>query len=312
MTAIKVNPRLRREFTGKGGAARLVETLGEQQLIAHDRQLSSRIAKKVTIVEVRKGREFITQGAGNRDLFFIVAGACIIEVNGREVATRRANEHVGEIALLDTVAVRSATVRAAEQTVLAKISPKDFTRIAADYPDLWRRMAMTLGNRLRERNKFQRVQREQPVVFIGSSSEGGLSIAKRINAYLSKLPVVPLLWTESVFEASSTAIEDLVNRSSEIDFAVLVLTADDVTTSHGHRKASPRDNVIFELGLFMGALGRPRAYMVVSRRVDLKLPTDLLGVNYIPFHQKRGATLSANLKPVFQKIRKLIEKHGPI
>jgi CRP/FNR family cyclic AMP-dependent transcriptional regulator len=308
----KVNPQLRRTFTGTRGKARLVDALTEQQLIAHDRQLTSRIAKKITLVEVPKGRELITQGTANRDLFFILAGACAIEVNGREVATRRANEHVGEIALLDTVALRSASVRATEQTVLARISPHDFVKIAKQYPDLWRRMAMMLGNRLRERNKFQQAPHEQPVIFIGSSSGGGLPIAKRIQKYLSELPTVPNLWTENVFQSSNTTIEDLVTASRDSDFAVLVLTADDLTTSRGQRKAAPRDNVIFELGLFIGALGRPRAYMVVSKAIDIKLPTDLLGVNYIPFHQKRGATLSANLKPVLQKIRKLIEKHGPM
>lgn len=308
----KVNPRLRRVFTGTGGKLRLIDALNEQQLIAHNSSLSSRIAKKVTIVEVGKGREFITQGAADRDLFFILGGSCAIEVNGREIATRHAKEHVGEIALLDTVALRSASVRAIEATVLAKITAAHFVETATDFPDLWRRMAMTLGSRLRERNKFQRAPREQPVVFIGSSSDPGLPIAKRIEQYLSRLPVVPLLWSENVFESSSTTIEDLVKTTGEVDFAVLVLTADDLTTSRGARRAAPRDNVIFELGLFMGALGRPRAYMVVSKVVDLKLPTDLLGVNYIPFHRKRHATLRQNLKPVLQKIRKLIEKHGPL
>ena len=209
----KVNPQLRRAFTGRGGKARLIDALSEQQLAAHNPQLSSRIAKKVAIVEVSKDREFITQGAAERDLFFILAGSCAIEVNGREIARRRANEHVGEIALLDTVALRSASVRAVEHSVLARIASNDFTRIAAEYPDLWRRMATVLGNRMRERNKFQRAPREQPVIFIGSSSEKGLPIAKRIQSYLSRLPVVRTLWTDNVFETSSTTIQDLVSAS---------------------------------------------------------------------------------------------------
>jgi predicted nucleotide-binding protein len=50
--------------------------------------------------------------------------------------------------------------------------------------------------------------------------------------------------------------------SKETDFAAFVVTADDVTASRGRRKASPRDNVVFEIGLFMGAIGRERTFVV--------------------------------------------------
>ena len=92
---------------------------------------------------------------------------------------------------------------------------------------------------------------------------------------------------------ATTAIEDLVAQAGTSDFAIIVLTGDDVTKSRGRAMSSPRDNVIFELGLFMGSLSRERTFIVAQKDVDLKLPTDLLGVTTLRF--SRGTqTISAN------------------
>ena len=218
---------------------------------------------------------------------------------------------MGEIGLLDTTAVRSATVRALDDTVLARVSEADFTKIATQNPLLWRRIALGLAKRLKERNKFQAPKRQQAAVFIGSSSEG-LDIAKQVYAKLLRQKVVPVLWSQGVFECSKTTIEDLVRVSGESDFAIIVLTADDVTRSRGRAKRSPRDNVIFELGLFMGAITRERTYIVAPKGIDLKLPTDLLGVTYLSFQFTKGVSLSVSLKPVIAELRKLIKRHGPL
>ncbi len=310
--AIKGSPSLIRRFTGKGGQARLIETLKRQFLVAGDLAIARKVAKKTTTRQLRTGYCLISQGCADNDMYFILSGSCAIDVNEREIAIRRAGDHVGEIALLDTTAVRTASVRLLEPTVVAKISEADLTRIANQHPEIWRRMAIALGSRLRERNRFHPPPRVQPAVFIGSSSGGGRKTAEHINRYLSRLPVVPRLWSKDVFEASQATIEDLMKLTAEVDFAVLVLTPDDVTKNRGKRKPSPRDNVIFELGLFMGALNRARTYMIAPKRAALKIPTDLLGVTYVPFSNRRGRTLSRNLQPVLRQLRRLIQKNGPI
>ena len=66
------------------------------------------------------------------------------------------------------------------------------------------------------------------------------------------------------------------------------------------------------MGLFMGAISRERTYIVAPRGLDLKIPTDLLGVTTLPFQRRRGRTLARNLQPVTRQIRKLINKYGPI
>ena len=222
-----------------------------------------------------------------------------------------ARNHIGEMALLDTTAKRSATISTTEPSVLVKVSEAKFATIANDHPELWRRVAIALGNRLRERNKFQTPPRNQPVVFIGSSSEG-LIFANAIAKSLRRQPYVLKPWTQGVFECSQTIIEDLMQATRETDFAILVLTTDDITRSRGNSKPSPRDNVIFELGLFMGAIGRERTYIVAPKGIKLKIPTDLLGVNCLMFHAKRGRTVARNLQNVTSELRKLIDKYGPI
>ena len=75
-----------------------------------------------------------------------------------------------------------------------------------------------------------------------------------------------------------TFIEALEQELAQSDFAVLTLTPDDQSKSRGKVTRAPRDNVLLELGLFMGHLGRDRTYFVCDKNQNLKIPTDLLGV----------------------------------
>lgn len=116
----------------------------------------------------------------------------------------------------------------------------------------------------------------KPAVFVGSSSEG-LEFARAIRSLLVDDAEVKV-WREGTFGVSDVTVEALLNALPRFDFAVLVLSPDDLTVSREQRSASPRDNVIFELGLFMGRLGRSRTFMVRPRDGDLKLPSDVAGV----------------------------------
>src|SRR4051812_61315 len=98
-----------------------------------------------------------------------------------------------------------------------------------------------------------------PSVFVGSSTEGR-AIAEAIQVNLEKDPIDIHVWTQGVFELGSTYIESLAQELDKVDFAVLVLTEDDITISRNEKTVSPRDNVLFELGLFMGKLGKDRCY----------------------------------------------------
>lgn len=162
-----------------------------------------------------------------------------------------------------------------------------------------------------QEKRTEKAHMKQPVVFIASSTEG-LEIAQ-IARFLLLRELVDqaevMLWTRE-FDLSATYIESLEKSSQQTDFALCVVTPDDVTISRSKRKTAPRDNVIFELGLFMGCLGRERCFILNEGRSDLKLPTDLLGIHTATFHQSPGAELQVALNAPCLQIKERIVKLG--
>ncbi len=133
----------------------------------------------------------------------------------------------------------------------------------------------------------------RPRVFVGSSSEG-LDIAKTIQLNLDHLAEVTV-WSQGVFGLGEGTLESLVACQDQFDFAILVLSPDDLVNSRGSTSHAPRDNIMFELGLFMGSLGRNRTFAVYDRTADIKLPSDLAGVTVASFHPHSTGSLTAAL-----------------
>jgi predicted nucleotide-binding protein len=90
----------------------------------------------------------------------------------------------------------------------------------------------------------------KPSVFVGSSSEG-LEFARAIRSLLTADAEVTI-WQEGVFEIGKTFIESLLDALPRFDYAILILTPDSLISEREVETFGPRDNVIFELGLFMG------------------------------------------------------------
>jgi predicted nucleotide-binding protein len=272
--------------------------------------LAKALADVAELIEVRPkppDNVFITQGSPDNDIFLIVAGKVSISVNGRELAIRHAGQHVGEMALIDPSAPRCATVAALETSVLAKIPERRFALIADAHPSLWRQLAVELGNRLRERSKYVKAPNPRPVVFIGSSAERR-HIAFEIRDGLTHEHMLPKVWTDDLFRPSATSIENLERELEASDFAVLLVTPDDLVVSRESEKAAPRDNVVWEHGFFTGGLGRKRVFIVKPRGVDLKLPSDLLGVTPLDYDPHgTPEDLRARLGPATNGIRKAVE-----
>ena len=148
----------------------------------------------------------------------------------------------------------------------------------------------------------------RPFVFVGSSTEG-LPVAKALQAGLADCADITL-WTQGIFEPSYGYLESLVKALEQADYAVLVLTPDDVTESRGTASSSPRDNVVFELGLFIGRLGRQRCFFVYDKSAPPKLPTDLLGISGAVFCRRSDGNLAAALGPVCLSVETRLKELG--
>jgi hypothetical protein len=149
---------------------------------------------------------------------------------------------------------------------------------------------------------------KRPRVFIGSSTEG-LQVSRALQADLYH-DAEPILWSQGVFGLSAGTLESLVNECNNFDFAVFVLSPDDLIRRRNQRGNAPRDNVLFELGLFMGRLGRERTFFVYCAKDPLMLPSDLAGVTaatYLPPSEPRylQAAVSAASTPILAAIQTL-------
>ena len=141
----------------------------------------------------------------------------------------------------------------------------------------------------------------RPQVFIGSSVEG-LGVAEAIAFDLQFFADVTL-WDQGVFHLSQGTLAALQEAAETSDFAILILTADDVTTRRGQTYVTARDNVIFELGFFMGHLGPERTFIVYSRDNSPTLPSDLAGITVATFAERADGNMDAAVGPAAIQIR---------
>ncbi|MFN8865100.1 MAG: TIR domain-containing protein [Flavobacteriales bacterium] len=124
-------------------------------------------------------------------------------------------------------------------------------------------------------------------VFVGSSKEG-FSIAEQVRAMVfaecEDWLSVETWKQEGLFHQNSSYLKDLITASRRFDYGILVASKDDKLISRHRWYSTPRDNVMFEMGLFLGSLGLTRAFLLVEEKA--KLPTDYSGVTVAYF--KRG------------------------
>ena len=142
------NKSLLAQFQGPEGKPRLAEVLRYQRLV-RDQDLAFELATHVKLEQVSSGEQLIRQGASGSDLFLVLIGEFSVLVNGELVERRIAGEYVGEMAVVDPGAPRSASVIAACDSVVARVTEPEFSKLADRFPRLWRRIASGLADRLR-------------------------------------------------------------------------------------------------------------------------------------------------------------------
>ena len=146
----------------------------------------------------------------------------------------------------------------------------------------------------------------KPRIFLGSSGKQA-NLLQALTLGLNDIAHVEP-WT-TVFNPGVSTLERLVELTREVDFAAFVFAQDDWTSvgaeTSDSSQASPRDNVVFEAGLFGGALGMRRTFILHAN--GSKLPTDLLGLTCVRYD---GATADAEIDSICHKIRNAIENEG--
>ncbi len=197
-----------------------------------------------------------------------------------------------------------------EDLVAASLTEARFTKLAAKFPRCWRLVSQELCARLRQRDRFVNTPNPRPVLFIGSSQES-LDVARAIQTGLEHDDIVIRVWTNGVFGASNFPIEDLEEQIRTSDFAVLVLTPDDTVVSRKVESGAPRDNAVFELGLFMGALSRRRTFLLTPKGAEVKIPSDLLGLTPLSYAPGGVGDLPKKLEAACGELRKRIQELGP-
>jgi CRP/FNR family transcriptional regulator, cyclic AMP receptor protein len=298
---------MKERFEGDG-RPQLITALRRQALAGGDVSVAEALCDAGALVEVKPGEDLIVQGRTDNEIYLLVAGVVGIIVNGAQVATRKAGQHVGEMAAIEPSLPRSATVRVLENVVALKITSAEFMKLGERFPQMWLLIAQELSRRLRERNSSIFLPNPAPKLFIMSSSEAK-KVAEALRAGLEH-DVFSKVWDDGVFFAGGYPLEALETQVNESDFAVAIAEPDDITESRGARAPTVRDNVLFELGLFMGKLTRYRTILIHPKIKDLKLPSDLQGLTLLPYEPGDASTISARIAPVCDKVREVVKKLG--
>ncbi len=151
---------------------------------------------------------------------------------------------------------------------------------------------------------------KKPSIIICSSTES-INIAKWIQVELES-NVEATIWSQNVFNPSATIIEGLEQFASKCDFALIIASGDDQINFRSQKSLVPRDNVIFELGYFIGRIGRSRTVMLINRDNPPKMPSDLAGVVALTFCNREDGNIQAAIAPACLKLYKIIQQIGYI
>lgn len=134
--------------------------------------------------------------------------------------------------------------------------------------------------------------RGRPRGFIGSSVEG-LGIARSIKAELEH-DFYTDIWNQSdVSGLGTSTLEALEAAVGKYHFGIFVFTPDDQIKMRDKESFAPRDNVIFEFGLFIGKLGRFKSFLVRPRGIEIQIPSDINGITVADYDHENSNKVAA-------------------
>jgi predicted nucleotide-binding protein len=207
---------------------------------------------------------------------------------------------INKLDLLNSMKARSICNECRQLLLSAdtNLSPRQF--MALD--KMFDMSGKLLEGSLASQNKHEAL----PRTFIGSSSEG-IEIANNVQTLL-EYDLNSEIWNQgTVFGLGDATLEALEQAVLAYDFGIFVFTPDDQLHTRGEFKPVARDNVIFELGLFIGKLTRKRAFIIHPAKKAIALPSDLAGITTATYDPDKP-NLAAALGPACQKIREAVKR----
>ncbi|QNL48949.1 nucleotide-binding protein [Olivibacter sp. SDN3] len=147
-------------------------------------------------------------------------------------------------------------------------------------------------------------------IFIGSSSEelGLANAAKTILEFEQDFEVTIWnedVWEKSVFKLNNNYLNDLIRATLQFDFGILIGTKDDKVEVRGDEYLQPRDNILFELGLFIGRLGLNNCAFLIDK--DIKLLSDIKGISLARFERNKMDTFTNAISQIKDLFRNQID-----
>ncbi|WP_445431600.1 TIR domain-containing protein [Chryseobacterium indoltheticum] len=112
-------------------------------------------------------------------------------------------------------------------------------------------------------------------------------IKQTVARTVTTLKLEPVILHEQI-DQGKTIIEKFEKNGAEVNFAIILLTADDEGKAKIEKdfKVRARQNVVFEMGYFIGKLGRDRVFLLLENGVDK--PGDLDGIVYTSLDNADG------------------------
>ena len=285
------------------------ERLMEMGVTQHDPQIVKRILELGEQVFFKTKENIVEQEDEGDGFFIILRGKVSVRVNNRPVETLKAGDFFGETCALSSLRRRNATIRALEDANLLVISRQDMRCIFEQFPKVICHVALTLTDRLTSRSNYIRRRNDTPEIFVGSSTKGAKLIDQIEKTKLSQIAVIHR-W-EGIFTLTESFLQSLIHAAETVDYALLIFTPDDWSLARRVLGKAPRANVVFELGLFLGALGKTKTFVMAPEGFDksrLLIPTDLSGIQFLTYNVGKISSIDSPIEKLIQAIEQSQEQ----
>ncbi|MCW5964211.1 MAG: nucleotide-binding protein [Bryobacterales bacterium] len=149
-----------------------------------------------------------------------------------------------------------------------------------------------------------------PYVFIASSSAtAARECGEHLAAQLQEVAEA-VFWKHDVFLPGQHLLESLSLAIDRADFAVLLCLPEGKTNYRSKKYAGLNPNVLFELGVSLGRLGKSRAFVVRPQGANLLAPGYLDGISQVEFIMREESTAASTMGPVCLKIKEAMKLQG--